>query len=164
MVPLQLAGSRPLAKRGAARRAAALPEGGMSDNGYNPLRWNCRQRGCFNVLCRPKIEVFAKCFPGKGNFGDADGLVEQGGCFGLLEWKTHGYVPLGQQLTFAAFSRRLGDTVFVVEGNAQNMLVRRYCVYFNGRASGWLTASLADVQARVEDWANWARQNRRRTA
>ena len=49
--------------------------------GYNPMRWDCEKSGCFNVKCRPKIEVFAECFPGRINFGDMDGRVELGGYF-----------------------------------------------------------------------------------
>ena len=33
--------------------------------GYNPLRWNCDDRGCYNVKHRPKIEFFAGALPGK---------------------------------------------------------------------------------------------------
>ena len=38
-------------------------------NGANPLRWDCAKRGCFNEKKRPKIEVFAECFPGRISFG-----------------------------------------------------------------------------------------------
>ena len=34
-------------------------------DGYNPLRWDCERQGCFNLKRRPKIEVFADCFPGR---------------------------------------------------------------------------------------------------
>ena len=37
----------------------------MEANGYNPLRWDCERQGCFNLKRRPKIEVFADCFPGR---------------------------------------------------------------------------------------------------
>lgn len=47
----------------------------MSD-GTNPLRWDCVSRGCFNRLCRPKIELFAACFPGRIAMSDIDATVE----------------------------------------------------------------------------------------
>ena len=56
-------------------------------NGYNPLRWDCLRRGCFNLKRRPKIEVFADCFPGRINFGDVDGIVEISGNALLLDGK-----------------------------------------------------------------------------
>ena len=56
--------------------------------GYNPLRWDCEKRGCFNIKRRPKIEVFHKCFPGNINFGDVDGIVEINGRGLMLEWKS----------------------------------------------------------------------------
>jgi hypothetical protein len=53
-------------------------------NGYNPMRWNCEKDGCFNVKCRPKIEQFADCFPGRIAVSDIDGIVEINGRLGLL--------------------------------------------------------------------------------
>lgn len=35
--------------------------------GYNELRYNCETQGCFNIKKRPKIEIFAECFPRKCN-------------------------------------------------------------------------------------------------
>lgn len=74
-------------------------------NGYNPLRWDCERRGCFNLKRRPKIEVFAECFPGRINFGDVDGIVEIGGN-ALLDVETgttrvknfHGSLPVRRRL------------------------------------------------------------------
>ena len=43
-------------------------------NGFNPLRWDCATRGCFNQKCRPKIELFAGCFPDRMSFGDVDAM------------------------------------------------------------------------------------------
>ena len=62
----------------------------MKPLGFNPMRWDCDTDGCFNVKRRPKIEMFADCFPRRINFGDVDGLVEIGGRFCLLEWKGQG--------------------------------------------------------------------------
>ena len=104
------------------------------NNGFNPMRWCCKKDGCFNDLRRPKIEVFAVCFPGRINFGDMDGLVEINGYFGMLEWKGKGgVIKLGQRITFERFTRHLGNTVFVVEGDAKTMKVGRYCCFWKGR-------------------------------
>ncbi len=41
------------------------------------MRWDCKRNGCFNLLMRPKIEVFDDCFYGRGAMGDVDGLFER---------------------------------------------------------------------------------------
>jgi len=51
------------------------------------MRWDCEKQGCFNLKKRPKIELFADCFPGAISFGDVDGRVEYKGRFLELEWK-----------------------------------------------------------------------------
>jgi len=68
----------------------------ISANGYNPLRWDCQKRGCFNLKRRPKIEIFAECFPGRINFGDVDGIVEINGNALLLTRNKNG--RLGERL------------------------------------------------------------------
>ena len=59
-----------------------------ADNGFNPMRWDCDRWGCFNRVCRPKIEKFADCFPGRINFGDLVAIVEVSGNTLVLEWKS----------------------------------------------------------------------------
>lgn len=46
----------------------------MSDsNGYNPMRWDCKGgENCYNLKMRPKVEVFAECFPGKVGMTDVE--------------------------------------------------------------------------------------------
>ena len=56
--------------------------------GYNPLRWNCDDRGCYNVKHRPKIEFFAGALPGKIAMTDVDATTEVNGHFLFLEWKS----------------------------------------------------------------------------
>ena len=41
-------------------------------NGYNPMKWDCGTRGCFNAIRRPKIEVFAEVLPGRIAMSDID--------------------------------------------------------------------------------------------
>ena len=49
------------------RKNWLLMEEQQPGRGYNPMRWDCERDGCFNVLRRPKIEVFADCFPRRIN-------------------------------------------------------------------------------------------------
>jgi metallo-beta-lactamase family protein len=57
------------------------------DNGFNPMRWDCAEQGCFNHKKRPKIELFADCLPGRIAFSDIDAIAEINGNLLLLEWK-----------------------------------------------------------------------------
>ena len=123
----------------------------------NPLRWDCETRGCFNLLARPKIEVFHDCFPRGINFGDVDGLVEVGGKFCMLEWKSPGgTVGVGQARSHAAFTRTPGNIVFVVEGDAETMAISRYSVVWNGRRRTAQEATLDELKGRIRKWCAWA--------
>jgi hypothetical protein len=129
----------------------------MNAAGHNPLRWNCLESGCFNLKLRPKIEVFADCFPGKINFGDVDALVERRGMFCLLEWKSKNEdLPSAQHISFSAFTRTSGNVVFVVQGDPKTMEVMRYCIYWDGRRRGWASASIDELKARLKDWFRYA--------
>ncbi len=129
--------------------------------GFNPLRWDCKKDGCFNDLRRPKIEEFAMCFPGRVNFGDADGLVEINGYFGLLEWKGDGgTIKLGQKIAFEQFTRHRGNAVFVVEGNAETMKVKRYSCFWKGRQRDWHQSDLDGLRHAIKSWAKQARAGR----
>jgi hypothetical protein len=120
------------------------------------MRWDCKSQGCFNVRCRPKIEVFSDCFPGKINFGDVDGIVEYKGCFLLLEWKSE-VAPLkkGQRLTYEALTRAgIGNTVLVVYGDAETMEVTHLMTFYDGRASEIKRSSLAEVKKICKEWVD----------
>ncbi len=131
-------------------------------SGYNPVRWNCQSDGCFNIKRRPKIELFADCFPRKINFGDIDGAVELGGFFCLLEWKGQGgRLRTAQELMFKRLSSTLGNYVICVEGDAQTMDVKRYCEFWHGKQGKWKEARLEDVKVRLRRWAIWAGNTRR---
>jgi hypothetical protein len=125
--------------------------------GYNLLRWDCERAGCFNVFRRPKIEMFAECFPGRINFGDIDGLVEMRGYFCLLEWKTSGEVSTGQKLTYARFTRPHGNVVWIVIGDAKDMTVQRYSVVWRGKSRHWVSSDLDEVKRRIKGWAYWVK-------
>jgi len=124
--------------------------------GHNPMRWECGKDGCFNVKRRPKIEVFAECFPRRINFGDVDGLVELNGFFCLLEWKGDGgSIKTGQRISFEAFTRRMGNVVFVVEGDAETMHVDNCAKFWDGKFYPFQPASLPDVVSRIRAWADF---------
>ena len=101
--------------------------------GYNPLRWDCAAQGCFNLKRRPKIELFADCFPGRINFGDVDGIVEIGGNALLLEWKSEPReLPAGQRLLYQRLSRSGPVAVMIVVGDAETMLVDGTSIFDRG--------------------------------
>ena len=130
--------------------------------GYNPLRWDCGRDGCFNKSRRPKIEAFADCFPGRINFGDVDGEVEINGCFCQIEWKGRGgTIATGQHIKFERYTAmRAGNVVFVVEGDAETMAVRRYRKYWAGLGHEWIAGDLAALKASIRAWAEMARAGR----
>jgi hypothetical protein len=124
--------------------------------GFNPMRWNCREDGCFNKLRRPKIEVFAECFPRRINFGDVDGLVELNNRFCLLEWKGDGgSLSYGQRRSYEQFTLTLGNIVFVVNGNAETMEVTSFYSFWAGTQQQVAAASLDDVKQKIRAWARW---------
>ena len=125
--------------------------------GYNPVRWSCEKNGCFNKLRRPKIEVFAGCFPRRVNFGDVDGLVELGGSFCLLEWKGEGgSIKVGQQISLSRFTLIPGNFVLAIEGNAETMEVRRLSRFWGGKQRPWEVADLERVKHELQEWASFA--------
>lgn len=128
----------------------------------NPMRWKCGQLGCYNVHARPKIEVFADCFPGRICMGDIDGLVEVNGRFLLLEWKhAPEPIPTGQRITYDAFVSLPNHlvTVLCVAGNATTMEVTHAMSYRPGRL--WRRASLLACKRFMVLWAEWAVKQQR---
>lgn len=129
----------------------------MKPLGFNPLRWNCERDGCFNKTRRPKIELFADCFPRRINFGDVDGLVEIGGSFCLLEWKGDGgSLRRGQELSFQAFTAKPGNVVFVVHGDAETMEVKRYSFFWQKQHRPFVPATLDVLKNHIRAWAQWS--------
>lgn len=125
----------------------------MTADGFNPLRWKCAVDGCFNIKRRPKIEVFADCFPRRINFGDVDGLVEYDGSFCLLEWKgDEGHISTGQRRSFVAFSKLAANIVVIAQGNAESMIVTRHAYFVRGTWHGWFDGDLGAIKALLRRW------------
>ena len=127
--------------------------------GYNPMQWNCETQGCFNLKKRPKIEIFAECFPGRIAMTDVDGEVEIGGNILQIEWKSHTHIPRGQQIKFERATKTCHLTVFVVKGDAETMEVDGFNIVSGGIIGPWFDADLEALKATIKDWAHWARFN-----
>jgi hypothetical protein len=124
------------------------------------MRWDCEKRGCFNIKMRPKIEVFAECFPGRINFGDIDGIVEIGGNALMLEWKSApSPLPHGQRIMYAQLTIPGTLIVTCIAGNAETMVVTHRLIVNKGVIGGWKDASLDSVKKFFHRWAVWARKN-----
>lgn len=128
--------------------------------GFNPMRWNCDAEGCYNVKQRPKIELFAECFPGKINFGDLDAaIVEINSRALLLEWKgAANQIPTGQHLTYCNLSKTGLLVAVVVAGNAETMAITHCGIYAGGQFTGWRNADISTVKDIFKRWAVRAKQ------
>ena len=125
-------------------------------SGYNPLRWKCGERGCFNEKHRAKIEIFAEDLPGRIAMTDVDATVEVNGRFLFLEFKSGDprQLPIGQKIYFqrlTELSSRI--TVCVVCADAETMAVRAVCVINKGEVGGWEICSTARLKERIRAWA-----------
>ncbi len=130
-------------------------------NGFNPMRWDCNERGCFNVKRRPKIEVFSECFPGKISFGDVDGIVEINGFGLMLEWKTDTKKPtIGQRIMYERLTKSGLLSVLLVVGNAETMEVSHMSIFFNGKHTDLKEANLEIVKNKIKSWVKWAKNNK----
>jgi hypothetical protein len=140
----------------------------VSDFGHNPMRWDCQRDGCFNKICRPKIEQFAECLPGRIAFSDVDAVTEINDHYLWLEWKRlPAPLPIGQRIMFerltAAPSQRF--IVLVIVGDAEAMEVESVAVVSGGAIGGFQPSTLQHVKTFISDWAAWARiQPRKRAA
>ena len=126
--------------------------------GHNPLRWDCGTRGCFNQFCRPKIEAFATCFPGKIAMSDSDATVEVNGHFVFLEMKSHqGEIPIGQRLYFQRLTRLSPRiSVMILCGDAETMQCEAVRWIYNGQVSAWQPTSLDEVIAMLHAFSAFA--------
>lgn len=128
-----------------------------TSNRSNPMRWKCSPEHCFNRLKRPKIEVFAECFPGNIQMSDVDGEVEIKGHWLRLEWKAQGApLPLGQEINYKELTKTTQTVVFIVYGDPENMTVSAFDIAWQGKMMIKQGASLDDLKARFVQWAIWA--------
>jgi len=119
------------------------------------LFWSCERQGCFNVKKRLKLEVFEDLFPGKISMTDMDGLVEIGGQFLMLEWKSPGVqVPMGQRILFSNLPPCF--CVLIVEGDAETMEVVQYRQVYhrNGKRvwGRWIAGDLESLRGMIAAW------------
>ena len=136
----------------------------MSENGYNPITWDCDKNGCFNRRCRPKIEQFSGALPGRNAFGDVDAITEQNGYFLLLEWKNSGSRELrgGQEIMYRRMTQDNRWTVMVIVGNAETMKIISYSTFRHGQRypqNNDISASLEDINNYIRAWCRAAWRN-----
>ena len=133
----------------------------MTAAGFNPLRWSCSEKGCYNKTVRPRIEVFAECFPGRISMGDVDGMVEINYRFLMAEFKSPGGdITRGQEILFERLTNNNIDfTVFVLNGDPITMEISSHAVYFNNQVTRFVgeESGLEIVKERFVSWADWAR-------
>lgn len=116
----------------------------------------CATDGCFNEKYRLKFNAFAGCFPRNINFTDVDALVEIGGRFLMIEWKSPGAtVSYAQDRAFKAFTAR-ENIVIVVYGDAEMMAVQSFGFYASSEYHKAIPATLEDLRARLKSWAVFA--------
>lgn len=127
--------------------------------GYNPLRWSCEARGCFNEKQRPKIEIFAECFPGKIAMTDVDATVEVNGHFLFLEFKggIPRDLPIGQQIYFERLtSLSKNITCVVTWGDAETMKVWAYLAIHGGHIYPRQEVTTDQLKERLRVWVQKA--------
>jgi len=127
------------------------------------MRWDCNKGGpganCFNRLKRPKLGVFADCFPGQINFGDVDAIVEINGKGLMLEWKEGKQeLKTGQRLMYERLTKTQLLTIFVVSGNAEIMAVDGLMIWFLGKTDGWEQSTLDILKQRIKKWVQWVQK------
>lgn len=130
-------------------------------SGYNPMRWDCNKRGCFNVKQRPKIELFAGCFPGRISFGDVDAIVEINGHGLMFEMKSEPMnIPTGQRIMHERLTATGALTTMCVAGNAETMEITHSGIFFKGSWDGWQQSSFEEVGVLISDWVAWAKSQK----
>lgn len=128
-----------------------------STGGYNPMRWNCKERGlCWNLEHRPNIEYFAHALPRKISMMDVDATVEVNGHFLFLEFKGPGaQMTTGQRIYFQRITELSNKiTVAVVEGECRTMAVNKILIIYKGKLGAWQDCDLDGLYERVENWAS----------
>ena len=128
-----------------------------NESGYNPMRWDCDKRGCFNKKRRPKIEIFHDLFPGKISFGDVDGIVEINARGLMLEWKSDTTeLRTGQRIMYQRLSKDHVLSVIVLCGDAETMQVDYIGWVFGGIYHEPTRGSLERARDDIASWVSWA--------
>lgn len=119
------------------------------DDGGN-LRHCCIHKGCYREKL-PDWSIFNDCLPRGIHIGDADGIVEIGNRFLLLEWKGDKRVslPEGQRKLLKRFGRA-PDAVLCLRGTLDDL---QWLVFDGIESKGWADVSLEEVKAWVKRWA-----------
>jgi hypothetical protein len=131
----------------------------LSNNGFNPMLWNCDRQGCFNLKKRPKIELFADCLPGRIAFSDIDAVTEINGNLLFLEWKEHQRICTGQKILFERLTRLCPATVLIIEGDAELMTVESIRTAWKGKISSPQPADINQLRREIAAWKDWALAN-----
>lgn len=126
-------------------------------NGFNPMRWDCERRGCFNTQRRPKIEIFSDLFPGAINFGDVDAIVEINGYALVLEWKSDRNDPTrAQHIMWSRLTASSPITVMLVVGDAEIMAVEAVGNFFDGIYKTPESCNLDEMRDQIASWVKYA--------
>jgi hypothetical protein len=132
----------------------------MSTDGYNPMRWDCVKRGCFNTLRRPKIEQFHDLFPGNINFGDIDAIVEINGNALILEWKSERTtLPRGQEMMYRRLTKSSPLSVLIVVGDANSMEIASLGSFFRGIYQEPVSSTNDELRLSIKNWVLCAQKN-----
>ena len=139
----------------------------MASDGFNPLRWKCENSGCFNEKKRAKIEIFAKCFPGRIAMSDVDATVEINGHFLFVEFKDGRSmdVPSGQRIYFERITAISPKIVAVIAHmDIEAMSCRAIKVIKLGVTGAWEICTTETLIERMDAWAKRAAKSPSRPA
>lgn len=126
-----------------------------NQEGYNPLKWKCKESGCYNEKHRFKIEELKSAIPRKMAFGDIDATVEVNGRFLFIDFKGgRADLKVGQRIYFqrlTALSCRI--KVIVVRANVETTTVSEFKVIANGKVGEWKEIDLVGLKKRIKRWS-----------
>ena len=124
------------------------------------IRHNCKTHGCYIKTQTPDWGFLDNSFSGKIKVSDIDGVVEVKGHLVFLEWKGIGVpTPEGQDIFFMNATRINNITVFLIEGDAQESIVKSIKVYKNGEIVKEVEADNATLKRFCTFWEQQVRDN-----
>jgi hypothetical protein len=104
-----------------------------------------------------KFHVFDGVFPRGINFTDVDAIVEIGGAFCMIEWKSPGgVIGIGQKKMFQAFTRDSKNVAVIVYGDAETMVLQSFGYFVDGRYYDASVANLERLKEFLRDWSEQA--------